>query len=75
MSDLQPLIDQAEKSEFSHVVVFLSDEGIHWRPQTESACKVMAEILESYGAKAMPKADFLEVLRKSESDGDSCITT
>lgn len=62
---LQPLIDQAKASEFSHVVVFMSEEGIHWRPQTEAACAVMAGII---GGKVITREDFIQGLEQVESE-------
>lgn len=63
MTDVQPLIEQVEASEFSHVVVMLSPpDGIRWRPQTESACNLMAEILGP-DARSMPKQEFIDVLK------------
>jgi hypothetical protein len=58
-----PLIREAEESEFSHVVVFLTEDGIHWRPQTESACILLACILKpEYDAKVLPRQEFIDGL-------------
>jgi hypothetical protein len=61
--ELQGLIDQAQASEFSHVVVGATEEGIRWRPQTESACKTIAMVLGD-GWKVLTKEDFIASLQK-----------
>lgn len=60
--NLQPLIEAVEKATHSHVVVFMSEEGIHWRDQTESSCQCMADILGN--CKVMPREEFLAGLRE-----------
>jgi hypothetical protein len=60
---LQGLIDQAQASDFSHVVVGLDPEGIRWRPQTESACQSLANILGE-GWKVLTKEEFISGLQK-----------
>lgn len=72
MHVLDALIRQAEESSDSHVVVFITEQGIHWRPKTESACALMAEILSEYGAKSMPREEFICGLKKVvEEEGGS----
>jgi hypothetical protein len=61
--ELTPLIEQAKASEFSHVVVGVLPEGIRWRPQTETACKTMADILGDQ-FKVITKEQFIADLQK-----------
>jgi hypothetical protein len=61
--ELQGLIDQAQASEFSHVVVGLDPEGIRWRSQTESACTIIANTLGK-GWKVLTKEQFIADLQK-----------
>ena len=64
--ELQGLIDQARESEFSHVVVGIDPEGhgLRWRPQTESACKIIANTLGD-GWKVLTKEDFIAGIQKA----------
>jgi hypothetical protein len=63
--ELQGLIDQAQASEFSHVVVGIDPEGqgLRWRPQTESACNTIVSVLGD-GWKVLTKEDFITSLQK-----------
>jgi hypothetical protein len=61
--ELQGLIDQAEASEFSHIVVGVTEEGIRWRTQTESACKTIALVLGEEW-KVLTKEQFLADLHR-----------
>ena len=61
--ELQGLIEQAQASEFSHVVVGECPEGLRWRPQTESACKTIASVLGDQ-FKVLTKEDFISSLQK-----------
>lgn len=63
-NELDELIAEAEASEYSHVVMFLEPEGIRWRPQTESSCLVMAQVLGPE-ARVMPKTEFIEGLKRA----------
>jgi hypothetical protein len=62
--ELQGLIDQAQASEFSHVVIGMTEEGIRWRPQTESACNTIAIVLGE-GWKVLTKEDFIAGIQKA----------
>ena len=64
--ELQGLIDQAQASEFSHVVVGEDPEGlgIRWRPQTESACNTIVSVLGE-GWKVLTKEDFIAGIQKA----------
>ena len=62
--ELQDLIDQAQASDFSHVVVALTDEGIRWRSQTESACKIIANTLGDQW-KVLTKEQFIAGIQKA----------
>ncbi len=70
--DLRPLIDAAKAETHPFVVVFLSDAGIHWRAQTQSACQVMADILSGeHDCRVMPREEFiagLELVQKQEEE-------
>jgi hypothetical protein len=63
--ELQGLIDQAQVSEFSHVVVGEDPEGLglRWRPQTESACKTIVSVLGE-GWKVLTKEAFIADLQR-----------
>jgi hypothetical protein len=61
--ELQGLIDLAKASEFSHVVVGVTEEGIRWRPQTESACNTIVSVLGN-GWKVLTKEQFIADLQK-----------
>lgn len=61
--ELQGLVDQAQASEFSHVVVAECPEGLRWRPQTESACKTIASVLGE-GWKVLTKEEFIADIKK-----------
>lgn len=69
--ELQGLIDQAQASEFSHVVVGMDPEGqgIRWRPQTESACNVLAKV-PGDGWKVLTKEAFIADLQKVVDDDE-----
>jgi hypothetical protein len=59
-SELKPLIEQVKAVNTSHIVVFISDAGIHWRGESEAACEVMANIIGN--CKVMPREKFIEEL-------------
>ena len=63
--ELQGLIDQAQASEFSHVVVGIDPEGrgLQWRPQTESFCNIIVSVLGD-GWKVLTKEHFIASLQK-----------
>lgn len=61
ITDLAPLIEQAKAGSHSHVVVFMGGEGIHWRPESEEACNVMAKIIGG-DCKVMSRQKFIEDL-------------
>ena len=64
--ELQGLIDQAQASEFSHVVVGEDPDGLglRWRPQTESACNTIVSVLGE-GWKVLTKEDFIAGIQKA----------
>ena len=64
--DMIKVVDQAPP-EHTHVVVMRVSGGIRMCPQTQSACELMAEILSEYGAKVLPREQFLRDLRKEFS--------
>ena len=66
---LKGLIDLAQESEFSHVVVGVTEEGIRWRPQTESACKTIVNVLGD-GWKVLTKEQFIADLQKVVDEDD-----
>jgi hypothetical protein len=70
--ELQGFIDQAQASEFSHVVVGMTEEGIRWRPQTESACKLIVEVLGE-GWKVLTKEDFIAGIQKVVDEDEQAV--
>jgi hypothetical protein len=70
-TSLLPLISQVEASEFSHVVVMLTSEGICWRSLPEKSCLLIAEILADLNVKVLTREDFLSILSKTNED-ESC---
>ena len=64
MHEIELLIEEVKASDYPNVIVIIQDDCIRWRPQTESACNLMAEILRpEYNAKAMTKEEFLRILQ------------
>jgi len=55
-ADLSELVKQVEADTHSHVVVFLSDAGIHWRGESKEACQCMADVIG--GCKVMTREEF-----------------
>jgi len=72
--ELTPLIEQAKASEFSHFIVGMDPEGqgIRWRPQTESACKTIADVLGD-GWKILTKEQFIADLQKVVDEDEQAL--
>lgn len=67
--DLAPLIAAARSQppEKDHVVVYLSNLGIHWSAESRSACDVMAMVLRpEIDCRVLSIAEFITMLEESD---------
>lgn len=66
VSGLLPLIEAVQAAQNTHVVAMVSDAGIHWLCETESACLCIAKILGN--CKVMTKEDFINGLETIDKE-------
>lgn len=66
MPELSPLIEAVKADTHSHVVVYFSDAGVHWRGESQSACQCMADVIGD--CKVFPREEFLAGIESIEAE-------